>query len=152
MALPALLMAQSVADLTQIDKDTLVVCFHTVGQKRVMADRLCLFLTDKLCNNINKPVGLPLFNELRRIYTLGQKPDVCQVKMPLPHIKALFAPVIDNGFLTLILVQPRFCLMHVNSVFDDKHGLVNLVDIPVDAAPLCVNPADFLQIADNVCG
>ena len=153
MPLPVQFLAQRVVDFAQIGKHTFIICLYAVGQKCVVPDILSLRFTDEACNNIDQPFRLSLFNKLRRIDALCQKPNIKQVEASIANIKAFFVFVIDNGFLVLILCQTLLRFIDGNFIFHNQHCLVDFFNVLVNAAPLCVNPTFLLQIAHNVlCG
>ena len=76
----------------------LIIRFHAVCQKSVMAYPLRLRLTDKITNDLHQTLRLSLVHKFCGIYALSQQAHIVQVEVTLTHIEALAMSVIHNGF------------------------------------------------------
>ena len=70
---------------------------------------------DESANGIGKPVCFLLGQELCRIHTFSQKTNIIGIIVPLSHIEALFAFIIDNEFFIIVVFQCLLCIFNCNS-------------------------------------
>ena len=96
---------------------------------------------------------MPLDNKLCRIDTFCQQANIVYIIVPLLHIKAFSALIINNGFFAVVFISGNrgFRFFHCRTVFQHPHNTVYFINIPIDGAALRINPALF-QKSNNVIG
>ena len=117
-----------------------------------MEDGFGLVLAHEACSDLCESLGVLFGEEPRGIDTLSQKANVIGVIFAAADIKAFALLVIDDELFIPALVgivDDFLRLLDRALIFQHVQDLVDLVNVPVNAAAFGLDPAIFLQIADD---